>query len=135
MTSLARWTPPIIPAGHEWWTDNPHRLGARLRDDQARGRIAVVGRVELAPGLHGALVRRLKPRPSPVYRRTAIAGGVAAVLALVVTAVVAAVRALWEARTALAAALVCLVLALLFLRVATGHRPTCAGLHCPGCKG
>lgn len=59
--------PPLRP-GQEWWTDTPHRLAQRIRVESGTGRVLLLGWVELAPGFHGALVRRLKPRP-PAWRK------------------------------------------------------------------
>jgi hypothetical protein len=135
MTDLIRWRPPFIPAGCEWWTDNPHRLSARLRTEERRGRVALVDRVELAPGLHGAMVRRLKPRPPAGRRRALAATAVTVVLATGVYAVYAVAQLVaWLVdHAAVIAGCLLLAGAALFLR--PNHRPTCAGLHCSGCKG
>lgn len=122
-------TPPMrLEPGQEWWTDNRWQLLARMRADTNRGLITPLAFRELAPGFYGALVVRLKPRP-PAWRKPALIVGVlAAVTGLVVQV------ALWVAAYAVP---VLLVLALLWLiaRSGTGHRVTCAGLHCPGCRG
>lgn len=129
-----RTRPPVaLLPGMEWWVDNPHRLAARVRADRT---VKELERWELAGGsLHGSVVRRLKPRP-PAWRKPVLVGASLAAGALVVLralyllveSLVAAVVLLWP---------VLLVLAVVWvgLRLATGHRPACAGLHCPGCKG
>lgn len=121
--------PPVpLQPDWEWWVDYPHRLAARVRADQA---VVELGRWELAPGLHGSVVRRLRPRP-PGWRRPALisTGATLAGLTLawmlwvLVQSLVAAVVLLWP-----------LGLAYVGLRLVTGHRPACVGLHCPGCRG
>lgn len=129
---VRRRPPVVLREDQEWWVDYPHRLAARVRADQ---RVVELARYELAPGLHGSVVRRLKPRP-PAWRSRALVGsGVAlmatALLALVVELVqslVAALVMVWPLLAALAGVWV-------LARLVTGHRATCGGLHCPGCRG
>lgn len=136
MTDVTRWRPPTIPAGCEWWTDTQHNLTARLNRDERRGQVARLGRrVELAPGWHGVMVRRLKPRPTRRRKLAVLAAAVAPLLAVAVYGLYAVAQLLsWLAGHAAVIA-GCLILAgaVLFLR--PNHRPTCAGLHCSGCKG
>lgn len=120
--------PPLGP-GQEWWTSTTHEMTVRLRDAQRRGEVQVVGRVELAPGVHGALVNRLRPRRPEWQGKALTLAGVSLValaalmlvrlliLPLTVVAVVMVVTALWGG-----------------LRRLTGHRAACAGLHCSGCQ-
>lgn len=129
MTALT-YVPPLA-AGQEWWVDNPHRLAARLRSDRT---VQELARYELKPGTHAALVTRLRPRPSRA-RQTA-AWACLAFLGLSMVGVV--VWALLKALVPLlaAAAPVVLVLAGLWclVKILTGHRVTCPGLHCSGCR-
>lgn len=122
---------PLMP-GMEWWVDNPHRLAARVRTDRS---VVELERYELAPGLHGSLVRRLRPRPPAWVRPVVISSGVALVglsalmlLVGLVQSLVAALVLLWPLLAGVAGAWV-------LLRALLGHRATCAGLHCPGCRG
>jgi Flp pilus assembly protein TadB len=127
--------PARLADGQEWWEDNPHRLASRLAVAKRRGEVAELGRWEMVPGRQGALVRRLKPRPTWAThaRRWALLGvlGLAAVALLMV--------AVWVVVGALIALLPLilgfLAVALLLLRMATGHSGGCVGLHCPGCRG
>ena len=123
-----------LAPGQEWWEDTPHRLAARLRADARAGRVREVARFELAPGRHGAVVVRLKPRPgwgrvaaSATAVGVGIMGGVAAATWWV------AVH-LEEILTVLFAATLGGLLLAALTRFLGGHRPTCAGLHCPGCR-
>jgi hypothetical protein len=121
--------PPVaVLDGQEWWVDYPHRLAARIKSDRS---VMELGRWELAPGLHGSLVRRLRPRrPAWVLPAVYVGGASLAVLILLELArlAVSALVLLWP---------ILAVIALMYagLRVVTGHRPVCAGLHCPGCRG
>jgi hypothetical protein len=123
-----------LAAGQEWWEDNPHRLADRIRRERHAGRIREVARYAVLPGRHGAIVVRLRPGPS--RRRiaalwlpgAAIAGGAMAAGTWWV-----AVHLEEIAAALLTLALVAGGLALL-VRVLSGHRPTCTGLHCPGCR-
>jgi hypothetical protein len=110
--------PPLAP-GEEWWTDTPHALAVRVRREEAQGRIVELARVELAPGVHGSLIHRLKPRP-PAWR-----GPFLVVTGLALVGV--AVTMVWPFLLALGAGWVA-------WRLCAGHKPTCAGLHCPGCR-
>jgi hypothetical protein len=135
VSDLVRWTPPRIPEGHEWWTDHPHRLAARLAADKRRGLIVEVSRWELDRRVHGALVRRLKPRPPAWRKPAAVAVSLTLIAASVLAALVLLAREVWQARETLLAAAAVAVFLLLVLRAASGHRPTCAGIHCSGCRG
>lgn len=120
--------------GQEWWEDSPHLLAARIRREVAAGRIAESCRFQLPSGRHGAIINRLKPRPT---RRRLMAlwtsGGVAIGAAVGASTWWVAVH-LEEVLTAL------LVLGLaagglmILTRALLGHRPTCVGIHCPGCR-
>lgn len=122
---------PLLP-GQEWWVDHPHRLAARVRSDR---RVTELARYELAPGLHGSLVRRLRPRPPGWVRPVVLTSGgalagLAALMLLVelVRSLVAALVLVWPLLAAGAAGWV-------ILQAVRGHRPACTGLHCPGCRG
>jgi hypothetical protein len=121
---------PPLEADQEWWTDTPHALAARVRLERRRGRVIEVTRVELAPGMHGSIVQRIKSRPAAWRMPVLVATG----LGFMTTAVVVlAVRLL---ASALQVIPYVLGFALIFasFRVVMGHQPTCAGLHCPGCR-
>lgn len=124
-----------LAPGQEWWEDNPFRLHARLRAETRARRITEVARYEVSPGRHGAIVLRLKPRAS--RRRIAAlwcsgaavaAGGIAAATWWVAVHLEEILAVLGMAAGAVA--FLCIL-----TRVLSGHRPTCAGLHCPGCRG
>jgi hypothetical protein len=124
---LRRHPPVPLQEGWEWWVDYPHRLAARVRADRS---VVELGRWELAPGLHGAVVRRLRPRrPEWHGQAVAVAGVSLMVLALLALAKLAldALVLIWP---------ILMVLGVLYggLRLTTGHRPVCVGLHCPGCR-
>jgi hypothetical protein len=138
MTTLVPRPPAGPPAtvqlrpGQEWWEDNPHRLAARLRSDRT---IQELARYQLTPRLYGAVVVRLKPRRS---RAQSVAlYGVWTLIAL--TAVGVGGYFLLKALSALVAAAFPIVAVLAGLwgltKILTGHRPTCVGLHCAGCRG
>jgi hypothetical protein len=126
-----------LRVGEEWWTDNPHRLAARLRSDRT---VAEVRRYALAPGRHGAVVRRLKPRP-PAWRSPALAiGGAGVILGLFGISVwYVGVTYIWpalvEAVPVILGSAVVTAIGWVMVRTVLGHRPTCVGLHCPGCRG
>jgi Flp pilus assembly protein TadB len=131
--AAAQWR-PNVPHGHEWWTDSPHLLAARLNQAAARYEIAPrPDRYELTPHLHGALVRRLRPRPPAWRKPVAVACAVLVVLAGAGWAV--AWLLAWLAGFLAKAAAVVAVLFLVWLvrSVAGGH--PCRGIHCSGCKG
>jgi hypothetical protein len=120
--------PPLNP-GEEWWTDTPHNLSARLSREERAGRIVRVGRVTIAPGVHGAVVRRIRPRRPEWQTRGLVVAGCSLGFLLLL----ALIRLLL---LPLVVATVLLALGILWggLRRITGHRATCAGLHCPGCQ-
>lgn len=120
-----------LRAGQEWWEDNPHRLAARLRTDRT---VREVARYELSPRLHAAVVVRLKPRPSRARRVGLWALGTFVALTGAGIALWALLKALAPfIAAALPAAFVCAGLYAL-VKILTGHRPGCVGLHCPGCR-
>lgn len=125
--------PPMpLMMDQEWWVDYPHRLAARVRGDR---RVVELARYELAPGLHGSLVRRLKPRPPAWVRPVVVSSGVAlmglAALMLLVElaqSLVAALVMVWPLLAGVAGAWA-------LFQAIRGHRAACTGLHCPGCRG
>jgi hypothetical protein len=120
--------------GQEWWEDTPHRLAARINRERRAGRIHEVARYRLQPGRHGSIVVRLKPRPSR-RRVAALWGSGAAVAASAVAAGTWWVAVHLEAiLTVIFAAAVAAILLAALTRFLGGHQPTCAGLHCPGCR-
>lgn len=122
---------PRLQPGQEWWTANPHMLSVRLRKSVRTGRVQVIRRVELAPGVHGVLVWRVKPEPRVETGQALVIAG----CSLVVLAGLALAKLALDALVLLWPIL--LLIAVLYggLRLTTGHRPACVGLHCPGCKG
>lgn len=121
-----------VPAGHEWWVDNPHRLAARVRRDRA---VEEVARYDLAPGLHGSLVRRLRPRPPAWVRPAVLSSGGALVATALLALLVELVQSLVTALVALWPLLAGVAGAWVLFQAVRGHRATCTGLHCPGCRG
>jgi hypothetical protein len=120
--------------GQEWWEDTPHRLAVRVSAETRARRIREVARYSLQPGRHGSIVARLRPAPSrhrfvatAVTVGLGIAGGMAAATWWV------AVHLEDILTVAGFGAGVVLLLAGL-TRFLGGHRPTCAGMHCPGCR-
>jgi hypothetical protein len=123
----------LLP-GQELWRDNPHRLAARITQAKRRGQVLELRRWELAPGLHVALVLRLKPRPT--WRTRAPLWALLGLLGLAAVTVVG--RALAEALGFLgwlAVPAVMLSLAAVIGVRSQAHSVTCVGLHCPGCRG
>lgn len=138
MTQLVRrHRPPAslrIPAGHEWWADDARKLQKRIERECLRGAVATVTpyRYELAPGVHGVVVRRLKPRP-PRWRKPvlilSLVGGAVAVAGTV--AYLLAQVPMWMYGVAAGVVLLPLCAPVLF-----GHSLGCPGIgHCPGCRG
>lgn len=120
--------PPVpLRPGQEWWVSTPHDLAARVGRDRS---VVELARYELRPGLHGSLVRRVRPRTPEWVRPAVTLSGVALILLAVLALLVEVVKALILVWPILAA----FVLAWGWGRVATGHRPVCAGLHCSGCR-
>lgn len=147
---LVRTFPPVITSGEpnvvtlpngvrlrpgqEWWEDEPHRLDYRVAVEQRARRVREVARYALANGRHGSIVARLKRGPSR-RRMVALWGSGAAV------AVSAMAAATWwvavhleEILAALGMGAVAALLLAALTRALSGHRATCAGLHCPGCR-
>lgn len=133
MSRAHRWTPTLRP-GEELWEDTPHLLAARIKRERARGRVLEVMRWKTSHGRHAAVVRWLKPRPT--RRRIALlwaSGGAVGMLA--------AGAATWWVATHLEEIMIS-VLAIavtagglsILVRVLSGHRARCVGLHCPGCR-
>jgi hypothetical protein len=120
-----------LAMGQEWWVDNRHALAGRLQSDRT---VRELARYDLGYGLHGVLVERLRPRPSRA-RRTAVW---ALVAFLGLSAIGMALWVLLEVFVPLLAALapVLAVLAGIYclIKILSGHRVTCPGLHCPGCR-
>jgi hypothetical protein len=130
--------PRTMPQETEWWSDlNPHQLKARLKTAERRGQVArMTDPRRLQPGRrYGVLVVRLAPRP-PTWRKPALIT-VAVIVPVTVIGVltVLAFRAAYEARGAIGTAAVMVLLGWIVVRLLAGHRPTCVGLHCPGCSG
>jgi hypothetical protein len=121
--------------GQEWWEDNPHRLSSRLGREVRAGRVREVGRWAVAAGRHGAIVARLKPAPSRRRIAALWAAGAAVAAGAMAAATWWVAVHLEEILTALFALGVAVAGLALLTRVLSGHRATCAGLHCPGCRG
>lgn len=123
-----RLRPPVrLKPGQEWWVSTPHDLAARIRRDRS---VVELKRWELRPGLHGSLVRRVRPRTPEWVRPAAILSGLTLILLAGLMLLVEAIKALiliWPLLAAFA-------LAWAWGRITTGHRPVCAGLHCSGCR-
>src|SRR5688500_8267422 len=120
-----------LQRGQEWWEDNPHRLAARIRRETRAGRIHEVARYRVQEGRHGAIIARLKPAAS--RRRIAalwLSGAAVAASAVAAATWWVAVH-LEEILTVIFAATVAALLLGSLTRFLGGHRPTCAGLHCP----
>lgn len=113
-----------LAPGQEWWVASPHLLAARIRADR---RVAEVARYELSPDLHGALVARVRPRPT--WRSKLALWALLGLLGAAAVGLVAYVLVtLWPL------ILAALIATWVILRAVAGHTPTCAGLHCPGCR-
>lgn len=130
-SQAARWRPDV-PAGHEWWTDSPHRLAARLNQAAGRHEIAPCrDRFELTPHLHGALVRRLRPRPPAWRKPVAVAAAALVVLGALVAGVVWLAVTVWSVLFQAGATVFVLFVIWLVLSWAAGH--PCRGIHCERC--
>jgi hypothetical protein len=112
-------------------TGSPHQVAARIRSDR---RIREVARYELAPGRHLAIVERIKPEPSRA-RRVAL-WALVAFIAVSATGVAlwALLKALAPLVAAAAPGIAVLVGLWCLIKILTGHRAACVGLHCPGCR-
>lgn len=131
----------LIRYGLTWWEDFPSRLQRQVSQATAAGRVEVVLGQRRLPvtrdhlPLAGVVVRRLKKDPPRWRKPVLISLAIAAVLVVLLIAVYAVAMAVWAERAILTTALVALALVAMALRVMLGHRPTCSGLHCPGCRG
>jgi hypothetical protein len=128
--------PPLVALrpGQEYWEDTPHLLAARIKRERDRGRVHEVMRWEVSRGRHAAIVMRLRPRPSRRRIMALWASGVGVAMAAVGVATWwVAVHLIEVLSSILMILLVAGGLAIL-TRVLSGHRATCAGLHCPGCR-
>lgn len=115
--------PPLRP-GEEWWTAPSHQMTIQIRKEERRRAVIVLRRGELRPGIHYALVRRIRPRQRPLRRRMIVIGVSVGMPPLAAWSMVR----LWPI---VLAAVACWIAWKVCARERSG--PACAGLHCPGC--
>jgi hypothetical protein len=130
----------LIRYGLTWWEDHPARLRLRVSQAVSAGRVEVVLKQRRLPGtlnhlaVEGVVVRRLKDEPPRWRKPLLIAVAVLAGLAVLLAALYVLVSTMWAARAAVPAGLVAAAVAFLVSKGLAGHRTTCSGLHCPGCR-
>lgn len=129
-------TPPAQVEGTASCTPmERRRFLAELKAAQRRGEIGTVWTDDASAAeakRTGRFVVRYTRLKEPRSRNARYVAIVAATLA----GLVGTGALLWAARHVVAWSLLAAALGLLLTcRVMAGHRPYCAGLHCPGCRG
>jgi hypothetical protein len=124
--------------------DDPATVAATVARVRRSGRLVDMTLPRRVPDGRVLVVVTLRPpEPQPVrpvkrrrwVKPVVIASAVLTPMAVVVALLVELARTVWAARTAVGGVLLLVAALVVAARLLSGHRATCAGLHCGGCRG